>query len=317
LVVLGLLGLFMVSTLVSAYYFTPNISKTSFLVLGISGPGHDSPTLTDTMIFSSISLKGVTMISIPRDIWYQPAQAKINTLYYYGQENGSGMDLVERGVFDILGKTADHWAIIDFTTFEKMIDWVGGINVYVDQTFDDYKYPIAGKEDDLCNGDKLYACRYEHIHFETGWQTMNGETALEFVRSRNAEGDEGTDTARSKRQEKVIAALKSEFLSPKILLNIGKIKEGFQIVQAGVKTDLSQADILPLVKLFLIAFQQEMKSYVLDGWESETGLLFHPNVHLSKQWVLLPRNNNWDQVHQFVSCFIDKRDPALCSSVGE
>ena len=71
------------------------------------------------------------------------------------------------------------------------------------------------------------------------------------------------------------------------------------------------------VKLFLIAFQQEMKSYVLDGWESETGLLFHPNVHLSKQWVLLPRNNNWDQVHQFVSCFIDKRDPALCSSVGE
>mgnify|MGYP001604583102 CR=1 FL=1 len=199
--VLGILGIFLFSTLASVYYFTPNIQKTSFLILGISGPGHDSPTLTDTMIFSSVSTKGLTTISVPRDIWYQPAQAKINTLYYYGQKNGSNIDLVKQGMFDILGQTIEHWVIVDFNTFQKVIDWVGGINIYVDQAFDDYKYPIAEKEDDLCNGDKEYKCRYEYIRFAPGWQSMNGEKALKFVRSRNAEGDEGTDTARSKRQE--------------------------------------------------------------------------------------------------------------------
>lgn len=315
--ILGLLGLFGLSTLVSVYYFTPKIEKTSFLILGVSGPGHESSTLTDTMIFSSISPKGATLISIPRDIWYQPVKAKINTLYYYGQKNGSDMGLVKQGVFDILGQTVDHWVIIDFTTFEKVVDWVGGIEVYVDKAFDDYKYPIAGKENDLCNGDKEYKCRYEHIHFEKDWQSMNGETALKFVRSRNAEGDEGTDTARSKRQEKVIAAIKSKILSPKILFNFRRLQEGIQIVQAGIKTDLRQEEILPLAKLLLTASRQEMKSYVLDGWETDTGLLTHPKTHPSKQWILLPAGNSWDQVHQLVNCFLEKRDLILCSSASK
>lgn len=287
------------------------------MVLGISGPGHDSPTLTDTMIFSSISTQGATMISIPRDIWYQPAQAKINTLYYYGQQNGSDMRLIKQGMTDILGQTADHWVIIDFDTFQKVIDWIGGIEVYVEQTFDDYKYPIAGKENDLCGGDKEYKCRYETIRFEKGWQLMNGEIALKFVRSRNAEGDEGTDTARSKRQEKVIMALKSKIMSPKILLNVQKLEEGLKIMQAGIKTDFNQTEFLSMLKLFFQASKQPIVSYVLDGWESETGLLVHPQTHPSKQWVLLPAGNSWDQVHQFVSCFLEKRDISLCSQTGK
>jgi polyisoprenyl-teichoic acid--peptidoglycan teichoic acid transferase len=259
----------------------------------------------------------VTLISIPRDIWYQPAQAKINTLYYYGQQKGIETELVKQGVFDILGQTADHWLMIDFSTFEKMINWLGGINIYIDQAFDDYKYPTAGKEDDLCNGDKTYACRYEKVHFEKGEQYLDGAMALKFVRSRNAVGEEGTDTARSKRQEKVIAAIKSKLLSPKTLLNFQKIQGGLQIIQTGIKTNVNRNEILPLAKLILVASRKEMKSYVLDGWETDTGLLVHPLTHPSKQWVLLPRGNSWDQVHQFVNCFLEKRDIPLCPQTGK
>ena len=94
-----------------------------------------------------------------------------------------------------------------------MIDFIGGVEVNVENSFIDKEFPITGKENDLCNNDLEYKCRYKIISFTKGVSSMDGQTALNFVRSRHAEGSEGTDFAREKRQQKVIEAIKNKLIS--------------------------------------------------------------------------------------------------------
>src|SRR5690606_10518850 len=92
----------------------------------------------------------------------------------------------------IAGVPVHYAVVVDFNAFENVIDLIGGIEVNVLTPFVDSKYPIPGKENDLCGGDPEFTCRYETLVFEKGLTFMDGETALKFARSRNAEGDEGT-----------------------------------------------------------------------------------------------------------------------------
>ena len=71
-----------------------------------------------------------------------------------------------------------------------------GNRCFIPKAFTDSQYPIAGKENDACGGDATFACRYKTVQFQAGSQHMDGKTALMYVRSRHAEGDEGTDFAR-------------------------------------------------------------------------------------------------------------------------
>lgn len=303
--------------MISFVYFYPGKQAANFLLLGISGPGHEGPLLTDSMIFSSVNQSGTSMISLPRDIWYAPLQSKINALYYYGQQKGDDLVMLKDTVQEMLGENVDYWVILDFTAFKKAVDLVGGIDLQVENTLDDYRYPIAGKENDLCDGDKEFKCRYEHLYFERGWVHLDGETALKFVRSRYAEGDEGTDFARSKRQEKVIAALKNKILSLDFLLSPKKIQEGWNIFQEGVKTNLSVNEILPLTKLFFTSAGKGISNFILGSLGGTDTLFYHPKTHSSGQWVILPVDQSWKQVQEFVDCFINQPNKQTCPFAGK
>ncbi|MEI8232879.1 MAG: LCP family protein, partial [bacterium] len=166
--------------------------RTNILLMGIGGEGHEGGDLTDSMLFVSFNLLDNTadIIPIPRDIWVPSMKAKINTAYHYGKERRSdgGLALAKSAVAETLGVPVHYAVTLDFQGFVKAIDAVGGIDVEVQNTFDDYKYPIPGKETVEPESD-----RYEHIHFDAGLTHMDGATALKFTRSRHAEGDEGTD----------------------------------------------------------------------------------------------------------------------------
>lgn len=281
--------------------------------MGESGPGHQGATLTDTIIFSSLSKKGAVFLSIPRDIWYLPWQTKINSLYFYGEEKGNGLEETKRILGEILGQEIDYAILIDFNSFIKAVDLIGGIEVEAERAFDDFFYPIPGKENDLCGGDPEYRCRYEYLHFDAGWQHMDGQTALKFVRSRNAEGEEGTDFARARRQQKVISAFKNKTLSFRILFSPEKIRGFWRIFTQGIKTDIGKEDLISFLKIFLMPRSRKIESFVLNSWETGEGLLYHPKFHPSGQWVLLPAGNSWDKIHQFVECLVSQEDKSLCS----
>ncbi len=181
---------------------------------------------------------------------------------------------------------------------------MGGVDVEVERSFDDFKYPIAGKENDLCNGDKEYKCRYEHLHFDAGLQTMDGETALKYARSRNAEGEEGTDFARSQRQQRLILAIKKKIFTPAIILNPKKLIALWRLFITNIKTDIPQEKYSELIKIALKLRGGKLKTITLNE-----NFLVNPPTNKQKydnQWVLIPKTGDWQEVHDYLKDLIEK-----------
>jgi LCP family protein required for cell wall assembly len=184
----------------------------NILLLGYGGPGHDGAYLTDSMAVASLDpVTGtIAFISVPRDLWVQiPATAdgrggywgKINQALAVGMGDGgdyaTGGALASRAVAQVLGIPIDAWVGLDFVGFRQFIDTLGGVDVEVAQTFTDDHYPN--------NDDANIDPSYKTIHFDAGMQHMDGETALEFARSRYSPQD-GSDFGRSRRQQQVLHA---------------------------------------------------------------------------------------------------------------
>lgn len=273
--------------------------RTNILLLGAGGADHAAPDLTDTLIFASLDLEtGKTLIlSIPRDIWVDSLKAKINTAYHWGEEKkkGGGLILAKATVSEILDQPVHYAVLINFDGFVKAVDLVDGIDIEIERTFDDYQYPVPGMED--AEPEEL---RYEHLHFDKGWQHMDGKKALKYVRSRYAEGEEGTDFARSKRQQKFILALKEKIFSLKTLFNPGKIKELVAIFGDSIDTDFLEKEYPEFLKLALKFDQAKIKTVILNE-----GLLYNPPKNkYDGQWVLAPLAGNWQEVHEYVEQLI-------------
>jgi len=179
---------------------------------------------------------------------------------------------------------------------------LSGIEVNVENGFTDKLYPIEGRENDTCEGDTTFTCRYEAITFNPGVQTMNGETALKFVRSRHAEGTEGTDIAREARQQKIVEAIKEKITQPKVLLNPKVDAAMFNIVKKYVETDIDLPASGILIRL------------ILDGSKNITQLLIPKDLLVNPPigktydslYVFIPKagNGKWGEVNEWFTSIL-------------
>lgn len=309
-------------------------NRVNILLLGIGGGSHDGPNLTDTIIFASLDPKNdkVTLISIPRDLWFPDINQKINVAYAEGEAKRKGGGLLEAkaAVQKLVGQNIDYGIRLDFSGFVKAIDTIGGLDINVENTFDDYQYPVEGMEDATCGHTQTelqamatdsaeqavidFPCRYKHIHFDKGSQHMDGETALEYVRSRHASQEiEASDFARSKRQEKVITAFKNKVLSAQILLNPGKIISLYNILSGSIDTDIQQSEFDDFIRLAEKMRNAKIQSAVIDQGNEEAnrpGLLVNPPISsdYNYAWVLIPRtgNGNFTEIQAYVLCEMTK-----------
>lgn len=342
----AVLGLIIVSVLLLLFFrFGPVAKETIFnknielknqedepvniLLLGIGGGNHEGPNLTDTIIFTNIDpkQKRITLVSIPRDFWVTNEQTKINSIYAFSESKEKGLGLVDTKevVSDILGQDIDYVVRIDFDGFVNAVDLMGGLEIDVERTLDDYAYPINGKEEDACGHDEekleelatasaetLYeelSCRYEHLHFDEGVQYMDGETALKFVRSRHAIGAEGSDFARSKRQEKVISSFKDKIFSLGTILNPVKVLSLYDVLKDSIATDIKESEYDDFIKLAQKMENASVESVILDLGDPQTerlGLLTNPipSDEYRGQWVIVPRKGNGDytEIQAYISC---------------
>jgi LCP family protein required for cell wall assembly len=102
---------------------------------------NEGPPRSDTMILFTIDpiSKTAGMLSIPRDMWVNIpgfGYSRINTAYPSGEGAGlpgGGPKLAMDTVSQFIGVPVDYYAQVDFGTFTNFIDYIGGIDVYVDQ----------------------------------------------------------------------------------------------------------------------------------------------------------------------------------------
>lgn len=283
-------------------------SRTNFLVLGVPGGDYEGADLTDSIIFLSVSHIGLptVFLSIPRDIWIPSLRAKINTSYHYGREkagSAGGLLLAKSSVSEVIGQPVDFVAVFDFATFSQIIDLLSGLDVVVDAAFIDNRYPVAGREQDSCAGDPEYTCRYETISFGAGRQHMDGATALKFVRSRHSsDPTEGTDFARSRRQAKVLEALKAKLLSSQVLRRPGLYRQILDLVLKNTITDVESSHYAAIAKLAIKARNSPLVSASL----SEPDQLYHPPISqkYDNQWVLVPKSDDPKTVFNYVSSLL-------------
>lgn len=275
----------------------PIDGRVNILLLGIGGGTHEGPDLTDTIMVLSFQPQHQTlaMISVPRDIWSDTLKDKVNSAYHYGEEKkkGGGLVLSKAILSDMIGLPIQYSLVLDFDGFKKVIDLVGGVDVTVQKAFTDYEYPIPGKENDTCNGDPEFKCRYETLHFDAGLQTMDGERALKYVRSRHAEGEEGSDFARGRRQQEVILALKNKLLSKDIYLKSGEIEKLYRAFDNATDTDMNMGELMTVGKLFLKTPKDKTTRISIDDQ------LYTPPTNWYGRFVLLPKDS-FDALHTYI-----------------
>lgn len=164
----------------------------------------DLPTRTDTMFVVTIDgpSKTAGILGIPRDLWVEiPTrdgtsfyEARINTAYLTGEQQdypGGGPGLAKEVVERNLGVAIDHYVVIDFEGFIEAIDELGGVDVFVEEEIYDPFY----SETEL-PGD------FHPLNFQVGMLHMDGQTALDYSRTRYG----NSDLDRIRRQQQVIFA---------------------------------------------------------------------------------------------------------------
>lgn len=273
--------------------------RVNILLLGIGGKGHDGGFLTDTIMLVSLKPSDgrVVMISVPRDLAVPIEDLgwrKINNVNALAEndEPGSGGRAVSQTISHLFKEPVDYYLTVDFTGFAKIIDELGGITVQVENTLDDYSYPILGEEDN-----PNWNARWEHLHVDAGEQQMDGALALKFARSRHGVGGEGSDFARARRQQKILEAVKDKLFSLNVLFKprmIGRIIDDYR---EHISTSLGVSELVRLWSLTKDVEKEQIVNKVLDN--GPNGLLVD-RIGEDGAYLLLPRSGDFSQIEYMV-----------------
>lgn len=191
------------------------------LLLGIDSREDDLVGRSDSILLLNLDKNNdkVNLINIPRDSYVNIpyyGYDKINHSYAYGSEA-----LTTETVENLFGIDIDNVVSINFQSFEKVIDILGGVEV--DVAFDFTEKSSTG----------------EVLEFKKGKQLLSGEEALAYARMRkqDSEGDVG----RGKRQQEVIEKVLQK---GKEINNIFTLKTLYEEISKNVRTDIDLTDAL-------------------------------------------------------------------------
>ena len=250
----------------------------TFVALGVDQRNDREIPRTDTIMIGKVDLRTprVNLISIPRDLVVDiPGYGhdRINTVYVYGEqfkEPGGGIGLLQRTIEKNFGVQVDHFGLLDFQCFRTAVDAVGGVTVNVPRAIVDPSYPTEDY------GTKL-------VKFDVGIQRMDGERALEYARTRNAD----SDFHRIQRQQLIIAALRDQVLQLRTLPSVPTLLTGCR----NMRSDLSWRDYLNLATSL-----QALNSSRVSFAAIDDKMVIDTTVSTGAA-VLLPR---WDPIRALV-----------------
>jgi len=265
-------------------------TSVNVLVLGVDRRPDGGDQNADVIILAKVDLvnKRLAAVSIPRDLLVEipgVGEDRVNSAYNHGVRSDpddpvAGVAKVRDTLQHNFGVPVDHYLLVDFAGFEGVVDAVGGIEIDVPEAIHDPAYPRPDYGTEV-------------VDFAAGREHMNGERALKYARTRNADSDD----QRRDRQLQVIMAL---FERGKRLGSIttaddmivalsDSVQTGFnleqQLLLARVAYQLDQSDIRmttlgePLVTpattdagaWVYVADRAELADFIHDALDTEAG----------------------------------------------
>ncbi len=259
-------------------YIMPAEEMNRFDVLILGLRGEDDPDakdggalLTDTIMVISYDkiTKKASLISIPRDLYVKMdknKKNKVNTAY----ENGE-LNFTKELISKITGVYIDKAVVLDFSSFEKIIDQVGGIDIVLAKPFEEKQQWGYG------------------FFLPAGPNHLDGKNALYYARSRFS----SNDFDRARRQQEVIFALKEKLTNLNFWSDPLKTISILNNIRSNIKTDINiwnTKEILDLAKE--AGSSDRIKKYIM----TTDNLLYESRAN--EAYILLPKGDNFIQIKQ-------------------
>jgi LCP family protein required for cell wall assembly len=238
----------------------------------------EGPSRTDSMVLLTVdpTTRTAGMLSIPRDLWVNIpgyGYGKINTAHFIGDaygEPGGGSGLAVKTVEDFLGIDINYYAEVDFNSFERVVDEIGGVEIDV---------PEEITVDPIGPGNT--------VTLEPGSQTLDGPTALAYARNRDTIG---SDFDRAERTQQVILGIRNKVLKLNMLPKlITKAPVLYDQISSGLKTNLSLEEMIKLAWLAAQVPTENIKRSVItpemvtNSWSPEGFEILLPDTDKIRQ----------------------------------
>ena len=191
---------------------SPKVSKGNGMTIYVSGIDTYGPinsvSRSDVNILMTVNTdtKEVLLTTTPRDSYIPIADGGNNQYDKLTHAGLYGVDASIHTLENLYGIDINYYARLNFTSFLKLIDLLGGIDVYNDQAFNAHT-----------NNQK---------HYPVGNLHLDSKDALGFVRERYSLADGDRDRGRN--QQKVITAIIQKLTSAEVLANYSAVIQGLQ-----------------------------------------------------------------------------------------
>lgn len=228
----------------------------NILFMGIDARDAQSNSRSDTMILASIdpSSKKVAMVSIPRDTRIKNSAGKYDKINSINLLEGP--EAACKKVGELLNVPVDYYVVTNFAGFGDIVDALGGVHINVESNMHhvDTEYPELS------------------IDLDKGYQYLNGQQALAFVRYR---GGATADIGRTENQQKFIKALAAEMLQTKTILKLPQLAPE---LYKNVHTNLPIKDLIYLANMADKLDMANINAQTLPGY------FLHDNATGASYW---------------------------------
>jgi LCP family protein required for cell wall assembly len=241
---------------------------TTVLIFGLDEAGLPAHSDTVMLMHFDPGTHQINQLSIPRDTYVDIdgyGQQKITQAMWYG-----GPSLALKTVKEYTGIPVNHVMVVGFQGFPRLVNAVGGIDMYVPQTVSTGAGPgIPGATQRV-------------VTFDKGMHHFDGKEAMLYVRIRKAYAQ--GDFTRAARQQAFLQAIQTKLMQPGNLTKLPDIGKHFM---SGVATDLTTNQILELAYLKWRSNggkKQVMKGEL--GWSSDGQAVVFPPDDATKQRII-------------------------------
>lgn len=236
---------------------TEGDGRLNVLLLGRGGDENDAPDLTDTILIASIDLQtqAASLLSIARDTYVGNASdnSKINGVFsraknsaLYNDKNNdqaedAGIKAAISAVRNIAGVPIHKYVLTDYKAFRDVVNALGGVDITVPEAIYD---------------------GYTGWRFPAGKQTMNGDKALQYARTRH--GSDRGDFDRTENQRRLLVGMRQKATSTGIVANPVRLNSLANAVQKNIRTDLSISEAKTVFEKTKSMSESAIKSLDLD-----------------------------------------------------